>query len=64
MSEPIQQLFENLDSWRHLPAYQLERRADVFFSVYLHPMLAERFGARLLAGRSAGVSAQARPHLA
>ena len=41
----IEQLFENLDRWRHLPAYQLERRADVFFGPYLHPMLVERFEA-------------------
>ncbi|MBI5214994.1 MAG: hypothetical protein HY960_04525 [Ignavibacteriae bacterium] len=35
MDQFIQQIFENLDKWRHLPAYQLERRADIFFSVYL-----------------------------
>lgn len=32
---PIETVFRHLDTWRHLPAYQLERRADVFFSVYL-----------------------------
>lgn len=41
----IEKLFENLDRWRHLPAYQLERRADVFFGAYLHPFCVERFGA-------------------
>src|ERR1051326_388533 len=35
MNELINQLFANLDMWRHFPAYQLERRADVFFSIYL-----------------------------
>ncbi len=28
-------LFDRLDRWRHLPAYQLERRADLFFSLYV-----------------------------
>ncbi len=38
MTQPasiVEQLFANLDRWRHLPAYQLERRADVFFAPYL-----------------------------
>lgn len=33
------QLFDRMDSWRHLPNYQLERRADLFFSLYLEPVL-------------------------
>lgn len=40
----INQLFNNLDAWRHLPAYQLERRADIFFSLYLAEALKEKFG--------------------
>jgi hypothetical protein len=39
----INQLFDNLDQWRHLPAYQLERRADIFFSLYLAEVLQKRF---------------------
>jgi hypothetical protein len=35
----IDQLFSNMDRWRHLPAYQLERRADIFFSLYLAEVL-------------------------
>jgi hypothetical protein len=35
----INQVFENLDQWRGLPSYQLERRADVFFSLYLQEIL-------------------------
>jgi hypothetical protein len=35
----INQIFNNLDDWRHLPAYQLERRADIFFSLYLPEVL-------------------------
>lgn len=35
----IEQLFGHMDRWRHLPAYQLERRADIFFSLYLAEVL-------------------------
>ena len=35
MTELLELLFKNLNDWRHLPAYQLERRADIFFSLYL-----------------------------
>ena len=31
----INNLFQRLDQWRHLPAYQLERRVDIFFALYL-----------------------------
>ena len=31
----IERVFELLDRWRHLPAYQLERRADIFFALFL-----------------------------
>ena len=37
----INQLFDNLNAWRHLPDYQLERRADIFFSIYLRAILAK-----------------------
>src|SRR5580765_1492626 len=37
-------ILDLLDSWRHLPAYQLERRADVFFAFYLPRFLANKFG--------------------
>lgn len=40
----INQLFDHMDAWRHLPAYQLERRADIFFSIYLPEMLAMNYG--------------------
>ena len=36
-----------MDTWRHLPAYQLERRADIFFSIYLPEVLTEKFGAEI-----------------
>lgn len=40
----IETLFTRLDSWRHLPNYQLERRADLFFSLYLKEVLEEKLG--------------------
>jgi hypothetical protein len=43
----INQLFDLLDRWRHLPKYQLERRADIFFALYLREFLQERFKIQL-----------------
>ena len=40
----ITRLFDRMDSWRHLPNYQLERRADLFFSLYLPEVLEEKLG--------------------
>jgi general stress protein 26 len=31
----IDKLFSNLDKWRGFPKYQLERRVDIFFTLYL-----------------------------
>lgn len=42
--KPIQMLFDRMDSWRHLPNYQLERRADLFFSIYLPEVLHAKLG--------------------
>jgi len=33
-----------MDSWRHLPNYQLERRADLFFTLYLKEVLKNNLG--------------------
>lgn len=35
----VRPLFELLDRWRHFPDYQLERRADIFFALYLPEIL-------------------------
>ena len=35
----IERVFELLDRWRHLPNYQLERRADIFFALFLPEVL-------------------------
>ncbi len=35
----IDQFFDRMDDWRHLPNYQLERRADLIFSLYLGQVL-------------------------
>ncbi len=40
----LAQLFDNLNRWRHLPNYQLERRADALFALYLPGLVQERMG--------------------
>ena len=35
----IETVFDTLDEWRHLPKYQLERRADIFFALFLTDVL-------------------------
>ncbi|MDD5456761.1 MAG: hypothetical protein PHV30_06990 [Candidatus Margulisbacteria bacterium] len=42
--DKIEELFKMLDDWRKLPAYQLERRADIFFALYLKEILGESQG--------------------
>lgn len=36
---PAERIFDLLDDWRHLPDYQLERRADIFFAACLPEFL-------------------------
>ena len=43
--EPMAEVFDRMDAWRHLPKYQLERRADLFFSLYLPEVLESKLGA-------------------
>jgi hypothetical protein len=45
--EKLAQAFALLDAWRHLPAYQLERRADIFFALYMKEVIASAAGALL-----------------
>ena len=42
--DPVSELFDRMDEWRHFPNYQLERRADVFFSLYLPEVLEAKLG--------------------
>ena len=42
--DKVNRIFDQLDDWRHLPTYQLERRADIFFSLYLREILQESTG--------------------
>jgi hypothetical protein len=42
-AELIDKLFTHLDVWRLLPAYQLERRADIFFAIYLDEIIKAKF---------------------
>jgi hypothetical protein len=39
----IDDLFDKLDEWRFFPAYQLERRADIFFALYLKEIIKKKF---------------------
>ncbi|MCP4359134.1 MAG: hypothetical protein GY796_14055 [Chloroflexi bacterium] len=43
----INELFSKMDKWRHLPTYQLEKRADIFFSIYLGDILSNRFNVEI-----------------
>jgi len=43
----INDISDNLDVGRKLPAYQLERRADIFLSIYLPDILSNKFGVRV-----------------
>jgi hypothetical protein len=40
----IDTLFGLLDAWRHFPSYPLERRADLYFALYLPEVLEAQFG--------------------
>ena len=40
----IDTLFDRMDDWRHFPNYQLERRADIFFALYLPEVLEAKIG--------------------
>jgi hypothetical protein len=43
MQTQINNLFNLLDKWRYYPSYQLERRADIFFALYLKEILQYKF---------------------
>lgn len=40
----IKKVFDNLSRWRNLPNYQLERRADIFFSLYISDIVTAKTG--------------------
>lgn len=44
METMVNRLFGLMDSWRHLPAYRLEPRADIFFALYLPALVTEKLG--------------------
>lgn len=46
-SPTIERVFGLLDRWRHLPAYKLEPRADIFFALYLPEVLGKHFGIKI-----------------
>ncbi len=39
----IQSVFDRMEQWRHLPAYQLERRVDIFLSFCLPEVVKSKF---------------------
>ena len=43
MGTQIEKIFEILNDWRLLPNYQLERRADIFFALYLPEIIKQKF---------------------
>lgn len=45
--DPLETVFRHLDRWRHFPSYQLERRADIFLSVYLKEVVEDLTGVGL-----------------
>ena len=40
----IDNVFDKLDEWRRLPSYQLERRADIYFAMFLTTVLEKSLG--------------------
>ena len=42
--DKISEIFNCLDDWKQLPSYQMERRVDIFFSLYLSRILKKKFG--------------------
>jgi hypothetical protein len=40
----IDTVFDLMDTWRHFPSYQLERRADIYFALYLPEVLETKLG--------------------
>ncbi len=44
----IDQFFDRMDTWRHFPNYQLERRADLVFSLYLQQVLSSKTATDIL----------------
>ena len=47
MSDSIEKVFKNLDTWHHLPDYQLEGRVAPFFALFLRDVLSEALGVEL-----------------
>lgn len=39
----LEAIFSTLDDWRHLLGYQLERRVDIFFAMFLPKVIAKKF---------------------
>lgn len=46
-TKAVEKMLENLDDWRHLPKYQLERRADLFFGLFVRDVVASHLNIEL-----------------
>ena len=47
MTDLTEAVLSQLDRWRHLPGYQLERRADIFFAIWLPQVLETHCGCQV-----------------
>jgi len=45
--EYTNELFDLLDKWRHFPSYQMERRADIFFAIFLPQVIESKFNSKV-----------------
>lgn len=48
LKDEIDKVFDLLDHWRNLPDYQLERRADIYFAIYLNKILEGSLGCQVV----------------
>ena len=46
-ADSLAAVFDLLDRWRHFPSYQLERRADIFFALYLPGIIQRALGVKV-----------------
>ncbi len=44
VNDSLSTIFTNMERWRHLPSYQLERRFDIFLTPFLRDVLSKELG--------------------
>ena len=45
--QAIEMMLKNLDDWRNLPKYQMERRVDLFFGLFIRQIVAAHTGMQI-----------------